>query len=196
MRVDLNQLQELRSRTGIGVMDCKRVLEETAGDFQKALVLLQDMAAKKAEKKVERTAAAGIVDSYIHGEGRIGVLIEVHCETDFLAKSTEFKELVRALALQIASEAPQYLCAADVPPDVVHKIESEAEATALAMEKPPAVVAKMKAGKVRKFCKEACLLEQPFIKEPDITVGNLLQRFIAKSGELVQVAHFTRYQIS
>lgn len=195
MTITTGQILELRQLTGEGVMDCKRALEASEGDFARARALLAEAAEKEARKKAEREVKAGIVDSYIHNGGRVGVLIEVHCETDFLSESPEFRRFVRELALQIASEAPQYVGSEDVPPELIREIERQAEENARATGKPERAILQMKEGKVRKFLSRACLLEQAFIKDPEITVGALVNRFVAKSGENVQVCHFTRYQI-
>ena len=196
MKADLQQIQELRGLTGAGVMECKRTLEEAQGDFAKALAVLDEKAKETAKKKAAREVKAGIVDAYIHGDGRIGVLIEVVCETDFLSKSRDFRGLVRDLMLQIASEGPQYVNAADVPPPVLLAVEEEADAAARSLGKPEGVIRQIKAGKVKKHLSRICLMEQPFIKDPDITVATLVRRFIAKSGENTRVLHFTRYQLT
>lgn len=195
MKADTRTIQELRNLTGIGIMDCKRALEESQGDFAKARALLAGRAERAAQKKADREAKAGVVGSYVHGNGRIGVLIEVHCETDFLSESPEFRSLVRDLALQVASEEPQYVNAADVPAEIIAEVEREAEENARILGKPERAVLQIKAGKVRKFLSRACLLEQAFIKDPEITVGAMVNRFVATSGENVQVCHFTRYEI-
>lgn len=195
MKIETARIQELRSLTGAGIMDCKRALEESLGDFTRARAVLDEKAAKTANKKADREVKAGIVDSYIHGNGQIGVLIEVHCETDFLSETQEFKALVRDLALQVASESPRYISAEEVPPKLIAGIENQAAEIALALGKPEKAVAQIKAGKVRKFLSEVCLLEQRFIKNPDVTVGSLIQGLVALSGENVQVRHFTRYQL-
>lgn len=195
MKIPIQQIQELRDLTGAGVMDCKRALEEAVGDFARARAILSEKAEKVAQKKADREAAVGIVDSYVHGNGRIGVLIEVRCETDFLSESPQFRSLVKDLALQIASEAPRYISAGDVPPEVVEETERKAEENAVALGKPEKAVMQIRAGKVKKMLGQICLMEQAFIKDPEITIGNLVQGFIAKCGENIQVFNFMRYEV-
>jgi elongation factor Ts len=195
MRVDPKQVQQLRSLTGAGVMECKRALEDSLGDFEIAKLRLQEAFDRVAAKKAERVAGAGLVDSYIHGDGRIGVLIEVRCETDFLSGSEEFRRLVRDLALQVASEAPTYVRAEDVPPELVSEVERKAEATALALGKPERAIPSIVTGKVRKYLSQVCLMEQPFIRDRSLTMTNLVNAFSAKAGENVRVEGFTRYHI-
>lgn len=195
MKIDTQQIQELRGLSGVGVMDCKRALEEAHGDFAKARVILGERAEKVAQKKADREVAIGVVDSYIHGNGRIGVLIEVRCETDFLSDSPQFRSLVKDLALQIASEAPRYISAGDVPPEVIQEAEKKAEENAVALGKPEKAVLQIKAGKVKKMLSRICLMEQAFIKDPEVTVGSLIQSFIARSGENIQVCQFMRYEV-
>lgn len=196
MKVNTAQIKELRQLTAAGVMECKRALVEAEGDFDRAKALLLERAVNKAEKKVERETKHGVVDAYIHGDGRIGVLLEVHCETDFLSRSEAFRTLVRDLALQIASENPQYIQVEDVPREVIEQVEAEAVEAARAEGKPERVIEQIKAGKVRKFLGQVCLLEQRFIKDTDITVGELVRAFVGRSGENVQVRSFTRREIA
>jgi elongation factor Ts len=196
MRIDPREIQQLRTQTGAGVMDCKRALEESPGDFTKARAMLADKAEKTAERKANREVKAGVVDSYIHGNGRIGVLIQVDCETDFLSETAEFRALVKELALQIASESPRYVSAQDVPAEVTAEVQREAEANAVALGKPERAVLQIKEGKVRKFLSQVCLMEQRFIKNQDVTCGGLVQELIAKSGENIQVRRFMRYQLT
>lgn len=195
MKIEANQIQELRLLTGAGVMDCKRALEGTTGDMAKAQAILKEKQAQIAKKKEQNATKAGYVYAYVHGDGRVGVMIEARCETDFLSKSSDFRTLVRELALHIASEAPRYVKASDVPPEVLAMVEAEAEAAAQALDRPATAVPKIKAGKVRKFLNKNCLLEQQFVKNPDVSVASMLQSLSAKSGESVQIVHFCRYEI-
>jgi elongation factor Ts len=196
MGIDTKQIQELRTLTGAGVMDCKRALEQAHGEFGKAQALLDEQVDQKAQKKADRAVKEGVVDAYLHGDGRIGVLIEVLCETDFLSLNPEFRSLVRDLALQVAAEDPQYVSAQEVPAAVLAEVEQKAEATALALGKPDRVIPQIKAGKVKKFLAQVCLLEQRFIKDQEVTVGSLVQNLTAKSGENIRVSRFTRYQLT
>jgi|GEM_PF-81322 len=190
MTIDTEQIKKLRELTGAGIMECKRTLEEAGGDFGKAQALLIERAAEKAEKKSDRETKHGLIDAYIHGDGRIGVLVEVLCETDFLSRSEPFRRLVRDLALQIASESPLFISIDDVPPEVIRKVENEAESIARAQGKPERVIEKIKAGKVRKYLSQVCLLEQRFIKDDSMTVGDIVRTFAGRSGENVQVRFF------
>lgn len=195
MAIDTAQIKKLRQLTSVGVMECKRALEEAGGDFEKAQALLAERAAQKAEEKSNREVKHGIIDAYIHGNGRIGVLVEVLCETDFLSRSEAFRSLVRDISLQIASENPLFISADEAPEETIQQVESEAERLARAQGKPERVIEQIKAGKVRKFISEVCLLEQKFIKDDSITVGDLVRSFVGKSGENVVVKHFTRRQL-
>lgn len=195
MAIDTAQIKKLRQLTSVGVMECKRALEEAGGDFEKAQALLAERAAQKAEEKSNREVKHGIIDAYIHGNGRIGVLVEVLCETDFLSRSEAFRSLVRDISLQIASENPLFISADEAPEETIQQVESEAERLARAQGKPERVIEQIKAGKVRKFISEVCLLEQKFIKDDSITVGDLVRSFAGKSGENVVVKHFTRRQL-
>jgi len=196
MKIDAAQIKRLREMTSLGVMECKRALEEARGDFDKAKALLAERAAEKAAKKSDREMRHGVVDAYIHGNGRIGVLLEVHCETDFLAASREFRELVKDIELQIASEAPLYIEPSDVPQAEIERVSAEAESLARAQGKPEQAIEQIKAGKVRKYLSRVCLMEQPFIKDPKVTVGDLVKAFIAQSGENVRIHYFARREIT
>lgn len=195
MAIDTAQIKELRQLTSVGVMECKRALEQAGGDFEKAQALLAERAAEKASEKSNREVKQGIIDAYIHGDGRIGVLLEVLCETDFLSRSEAFRGLVKDIALQIASENPLFISADEVPKETIQEVEREAEKLARAQGKPERVIEQIKAGKVRKFIGEVCLLEQKFIKDDSITVGDLVRTFVGQSGENVQIRHFTRRQL-
>lgn len=195
MSIDTQRILELRQLTGAGVMDCKRALEEAAGDLEKARALLAAKAAEAAGKRADREIAQGVVEAYVHPGNRIGVLIEVRCETDFLANSPEFRHLVKELCLQIASEAPEYVYPDDVPAEVIERVRQEATANAKALGKPEPVIEQIAAGKVDKYLSHACLLRQRSIKNPDVTIAEMIQALIASSGENIRVIHFTRYEI-
>ncbi|HBT47780.1 MAG TPA: elongation factor Ts [Peptococcaceae bacterium] len=188
-------VKELRSRTGAGMMDCKRALEETGGDMEKAIEYLRTKGLAAAAKKAGRATGEGIVDAYIHGGGRIGVLIEVNCETDFVARTDEFKQLVHDLAMQVAAARPRYVRREDVPGEEIEKEKSILRAQALNEGKPDKVIDKIVEGRLEKFYQEACLLEQPFIKDMDRTVKDLIAEKIAKLGENIEVRRFVRFEL-
>ncbi len=195
MSVPANLVKELRERTGAGMMDCKKALLETGGDLEKAVDYLREKGLAMAAKKAGRITAEGVVESYIHGGGRIGVLVEVNCETDFVAKTDEFKAFVKDIAMQIAASKPEYVRREDVPQEVIEKEKEILRAQALNEGKPEKIVDKMVEGRIEKFFKEVCLLEQPFIRDPDITVQQLLTEKIARIGENINIRRFTRYEL-
>ncbi|MFO7311055.1 MAG: translation elongation factor Ts [Bacillota bacterium] len=187
-------VKELRERTQAGMMDCKRALEETGGDMEKAVAYLREKGLAAAAKKAGRVAAEGLVEAYIHPGGRVGVLIEVNCETDFVAKTEEFRQLARDLAMQVAAARPQYVSREDVPAAVLEEERRIYRAAALNEGKPERVVDKIVEGRLEKFFKEVCLLEQPFIKDPDRTVQEIIQEKIAALGENITVRRFARFE--
>lgn len=187
-------VKELRERTGAGMMDCKKALTNTDGDMEKAIEFLREKGLAAAAKKSGRIAAEGIVESYIHGDGRVGVLVEVNIETDFAAKNAEFKALVKDIAMQIAASKPLYVRKEEVPADEVEKEKEILKAQALNEGKPEKIVEKMVEGRIEKFYKEICLLEQPFIKDPDKTVQQLVTEKIATIGENINVRRFVRFE--
>jgi len=188
-------VKELRERTGAGMLDCKNALVEKDGDVEKAIEYLREKGLAAAAKKAGRIAAEGLCESYIHGGGRIGVLLEINCETDFVAKTDEFKSLARDICMQIAASKPEYVRREDVPADVVAKEKEIFTAQALNEGKPPNVVEKMIVGRIDKYLKEICLLEQPFIRNTDITIQQLLVEKISKIGENINVRRFVRYEL-
>ena len=188
-------VKELRERTGAGMMDCNKALSATDGDLEKAIDFLREKGLAAAAKKAGRVAAEGLVEAYIHGGGRIGVLVEVNCETDFVAKTDAFKELVKDIAMHIAATNPSYLKREEVP-----TAELEHEQAVLAEQarnegKPEKIIEKMVAGRIEKYYKEVCLMEQPFVKDPDKTISDLITESIAKIGENISIRRFTRYQL-
>jgi elongation factor Ts len=192
--VTAGMVKELREKTGLGMMDCKKALVEKNGNMDEAIKYLREKGMMKADAKAARITAEGIVDSYIHGDGRIGVLIEVNVETDFAAKNEDFKVLVKDIALQIAASNPKYVSSEEVPSDTIEKEKSILKAQALNEGKPEAVVEKMVEGRIKKYYKEVCLLEQPFIKNPDISVKDLIAEKISKIGENIKVRRFVRFE--
>lgn len=194
MGVSIEEIKKLKDATGVGLTAAKKALEEADGDYDKAVEAMRVKGLAKADKKSDRAAEAGIVDSYLHGE-RIGVLVEVNCETDFVAKTDDFKAFVHEVALHVAAAAPKYVSPEDVPEDVLAK-EKELFAEELKNEgKPAEMIEKIVDGKVSKYYKEVCLLEQPFIKDPDMNVGELLKEHIAKLGENMKIARFSRFEL-
>lgn len=193
--VTAEMVKELRDRTGVGMMDCKRALTETKGKMEEAIDYLREKGLAAAAKKAGRIASEGIVEAYIHGGGRIGVLIEVNCETDFVAKTSEFRSLVRDLTMQVAASRPEYVQREDVPPEITAREKEVLTAQALHEGKPVKIVNKIVEGRLEKFFKNNCLLEQQFIKNPDITVQQLITEHIAKLGENINVRRFTRYEL-
>jgi len=188
------QVKELRGRTGAGIMDCKKTLTETNGDIEKAIVLLREKGLAKAAKKMSRSAAEGIIDSYIHGDGRIGVLVEVNCETDFVARNEEFQSLTKDIAMQIAAANPKYLSKEDVPQEVIEKERHILKTQALNEGKPEKIADKIAEGRIKKFYEENCLLEQAFIKDPDKSISQYIMEKIAVIGENISVNRFARFE--
>jgi elongation factor Ts len=188
-------VKALREKTGAGMMDCKRALEETGGDMEKAVEYLREKGLAAAAKRAGRTAAEGVIESYIHLGGKLGVLVEVNCETDFVARTPEFQELARDIAMQVAAANPQYLTREDVPAEVLEKEKEILRAQALNEGKPEKVVDRIVEGRLEKFYSENCLLEQPFIKDPDKKVRDLLAEKIARIGENIVVRRFVRFQL-
>ncbi len=187
-------VKELRERTGAGMMDCKKALQETNGDMDKAVDYLREKGLAAAAKKSGRIAAEGVVESYIHMGGRIGVLVEVNCETDFVAKTDEFKTFAKDIAMHIAAARPEYVQREEIPEEVLEHERGLYRQIALNEGKPEHIIDKIVEGRIDRFCKEVCLLEQPYVKDPDITVGELITSMIAKIGENISVRRFARFE--
>uniref|UniRef100_A0A7C2K2L8 Elongation factor Ts n=1 Tax=candidate division WOR-3 bacterium TaxID=2052148 RepID=A0A7C2K2L8_UNCW3 len=195
MSIPANLIKELRERTGAGILDCKKALEKTNGDIEKAVEELRKMGLAKADKKLDRETKEGIIEAYIHPGARLGVLVEVNCETDFVANTDEFKKLAHNLALQIAAMAPKYVKREDVPQEVIEK-EKEILMEQLKREgKPENVIQKIVEGKMEKFYQENVLYEQQFFMQPDITVEEYIKQHIAKFSENIRVKRFARFKI-
>ena len=188
-------VKELRERTGAGMMDCKKALAATEGDMDKAIDFLREKGLAAAAKKAGRIAAEGLVESYIHGGGRIGVLVEVNCETDFVAKTDAFKSLVKDIAMHIAAANPSYLRREEVPAAELEHEKMVLSEQARNEGKPEKIIEKMVTGRIEKYYKEVCLLEQPFVKDPDKTISDLITESLAKIGENIAIRRFTRYQL-
>ncbi len=193
--VTAGMVKELREMTGAGMMDCKKALVETEGNIEKAVDLLREKGLSKAAKKAGRIAAEGSVVSYIHGGGRIGVLVEINSETDFVAKNEEFQAFAKDIAMQVAAAKPLYLTKEDVPQDEIEHEKKILREQALNEGKPEKIVDKMVEGRIKKYYKEVCLMEQAFIKDGDKTIQQLLTEKIAKLGENLKIRRFTRYEV-
>ena len=188
-------VKELREKTGAGILDCQKALQESGDDIEKAIDYLRQKGLAAAQKKSGRETNQGLIHAYIHMGGKIGVLIEVNCETDFVARNEEFKAFVNDLALQVAAAKPSYVKREDIPKDVVDKERAIYEGQAKEMGKPPAAWPKIVDGKLEKFYQESCLMEQAFIKDPAVMIKDLLAQKIAKIGENMNIRRFTRYQL-
>jgi elongation factor Ts len=191
--VSANQVKELREKTGAGMMDCKKALAEAGGDFDKAEEVLRKKGLSAAAKKSSRAATEGAVASYIHMGGKIGVLVEVNCETDFVARTEGFQSLVKDLAMQIAAASPRWVRREDVPQDVIAKEMEIAKAQAREQKKPDAIIEKIATGKVEKFYGEFCLLEQAFVKDDKKKIHEVVTEAVAKIGENIQIRRFARF---
>ncbi len=188
-------IAELRTRTAAGMMDCKRALEEAGGDLEKAVDLLRQKGAAKADKRAGRAASEGLIDAYVHFNGKIGVLVELNCETDFVARTADFKSLARDLALHIASAKPLAVRIEDLPAEVVEREKRIYEAQVAEEKKPDHVKAKIVEGRLKKFYEENVLLEQKFIRDDSKTVGEMVKQVAAKTGENVSVRRFARFEL-
>jgi elongation factor Ts len=195
MTISATMVKELREKTGAGMMDCKKALMESNGDIEKAVQYLREKGIASAAKKTGRIAAEGVVEAYIHGGGRIGVLVEVNCETDFVAKTDSFKAFARDIAMQIAAMNPKYLRREEVPVEEVEKERQFLKQQALAEGKPENIVDKMIAGRLTKHFKEICLLDQPFVKDNEKTMDQLVKEQIAKMGENMSIRRFSRFEM-
>ncbi len=195
MAISAADVKTLRERTGAGMLDCKKALEEAGGDLTKAAELLREKGLAAAAKKGDRVATEGIVESYIHGGGRIGVLVEVNCETDFVAKTEQFRTFVRDIAMQIAAANPKYISREEVSQAELDKEKEILRNQALNEGKPEKIVDKMVEGRMNKFYEENCLMEQAFVKDPDKTITTLLNEKIAAIGEKISIRRFARFEL-
>ena len=195
VNISANLVKELREKTGAPMMDCKQALSEAKGDLEQAVVLLRKKGVSVAAKKASRATSEGSVASYIHAGGKIGVLVEVNCESDFVARTEDFKELVHDIAMHIAASDPRYVRKEDVTPQDFAREKDIFLAQAVASGKPPAIAEKMVTGKMEKFYEEVCLLEQPFIKDQTISISQLIAAKIGKLGENITVRRFARFKV-
>jgi len=194
MAIGVEMIKDLRQRTGAGVLDCKKALEEADGDMEEAVELLRKKGLAIAAGKADREANEGLVESYIHGGGKLGVLLELNCETDFVARTEDFRELAHDLAMQVAATNPRYLTPEDVPPEVLER-EQQWQREQLGEGKPEEIIERILGGKLRRYYEEVCLLEQSFIKDEDSTVRDLISSKIAKLGENIKVRRFARFEL-
>lgn len=195
MEITVEMIKALREKTGCGMMDCKAALIEAKGDREKAMDILRKKGLAAAARRAGRIAAQGLIDSYIHIGGKIGVLVEVNCESDFVARNIEFQAFVKDIAMQITAQNPQYISRDDVPDAIIQHEKEILETQAKREGKPEKAIAKIVEGRLEKFYSEVCLLDQPFIKDPKITIKDLLASLIAKIGENIVIRRFVRYQL-
>lgn len=195
MSISASNVKELRGLTGAGIMDCKKALQESDGDLDKAVEYLRKKGIAAAAKKSSRTASDGVVGSYIHAGGKIGVLVEVNCETDFVAKTDDFSEFVKDISMHIAASNPLYIKREDIPDEVIEKEREIYKAQAIESGKPEKIADKIVDGKVEKYFKDVCLLEQAYVKDTDKTIQELVVEKIAKLGENISIRRFVRYHL-
>ncbi|MBL9019516.1 MAG: translation elongation factor Ts [Myxococcales bacterium] len=193
--VSAAQIKDLRERTGAGMSDCKKALVEVGGDMDKAIDFLRAKGLAKAAKKAGREATEGLVASYIHGGGRIGVLVEINCETDFVARNEDFVAFTKDVAMQIAATAPQFVRKEEVDEDVKAREKAVLVQKAVESGKPANIAEKMVEGQLSKWLKEICLLDQPFVKNPDLTIEQVQQALVAKIGENIKIRRFVRFEL-
>jgi elongation factor Ts len=195
VEISASLIKELREKTGVGIMDCKTALKECDGDIEKGIEYLRKKGIATAQKRGGRVTSQGQVQAYIHAGGKIGVLVEANCETDFTAKTEDFTNFTKDIAMQVAATAPISIDRETVPDDVLEKEKDIYATQAKESGKPEKIIDKIVEGKMKKFFSEACLLEQAFVKNPDITVQDLLNEMIAKTGENIVISRFARYQL-
>lgn len=195
MKITAQMVKDLRDKTNAGMMDCKRALGETEGDMEKSVDLLRQKGLAVAAKRADRATSEGVVECYIHGGGKLGVMVEVGCETDFVAKTDGFKEFARDIAMHIAAVNPVSVGRDDVPAEMVEREKEIYSAQALESGKPENIVEKIVTGKIEKYLSEICLMEQKYVKNPDLSIQDLLNELVAKMGENISIKRFARFQI-
>jgi elongation factor Ts len=195
MQITSAMVKELREKTGAGIMDCKEALAAVNGSVEEAVDYLRKKGLQTAAKRSTKATREGVVGSYIHAGGRLGVLVEVNCETDFVARTDEFQELVHDIAMQVAASSPLYVSRQDVPPEMLERERSILEEQARTAGRPQHILTKIVEGRLEKYFQEICLLEQPFVKDPDLTVGDHIKSKIAKTGENITVSRFARFAL-
>lgn len=195
MEITTSMIKELREATAAGVLDCKKALEASGGDAEKAKAYLREKGLDAATKKADREVKEGLIEAYVHAGGRVGALIELNCETDFVARTEGFKELAHDLAMQIVATRPLYLTPEDIPPDVLEAEKDDYRTQARDTGKPEPIIERIVEGKLQKYCQEVCLMRQPFIKNDELTVQDVLTQAIAKTGENIVVRRFARFEL-
>lgn len=195
MEITTSQVKQLRETTGAGILDCRKALESTGGDMEKAVVILREKGLAAAAKRADRVTKDGTIELYTHGGGRVGVMVEVNCETDFVGRTEEFRHFAHEIALQIAASSPRYLDISDVPAEVAEEEKSIAANRAKAEGKPEGVIDRIVAGRLEKFYQEVCLLQQPYIRDETIKVGDLVKQTIAATKENVTIRRFARWEL-
>ena len=193
--VTAQEVKSLRDRTGVSMMQCKKALEESSGDAEQAIKILQKSGSKVADKKCDRTATEGYIGSYIHSNGKVGVLVEINCETDFVAKNEDFKELSHDIAMHIAASNPKYVNYEQIDPEEIKKKKEELTEEVKKENKPEDIAVKIVEGKVKKHFDEVCLMTQQYVKDPDVTVEQFIVEKIAKLGENIKISKFERFEI-
>jgi len=195
MTVTTEMVKELRQRTGIGVMECKKALQESKGDIEKAITSLRKKGYARAKEKMSRETSEGMVGSYIHLDGKIGVLVEINCESDFVARNEEFRELVKNIAMHIAASKPKYISAEEIPAEELEEEKEIIRAQFKDSGKPPEIIEKIVEGKLKKYYEEVCLENQPFVKDDKISINQLVASYIAKFGENIKISRFARFAL-
>lgn len=195
MEITAEMVKTLRQRTGIGVMECKQALKESGGDIEEAITILRKKGYDRAKEKMEREAVDGMIGSYIHMNGKIGVLVEVNCESDFVGRNQEFQELVKNICLHIAASNPQYISSDEIPESILKGEREIIREQFKDSEKPPQIIDKIVEGKLQKFYQDVCLMDQPYVKDDKISVSKLIASYIAKFGENIKVSRFARYEL-
>jgi elongation factor Ts len=195
MEITAALVKDLRDRTGIGMMECKTALQETGGDVDKAITVLRKKGYARAKEKMERETKDGLVGSYIHLNGKLGVLVEVNCESDFVARNKEFQELVKNICLHVAASNPTYVTSDEIPKEILDEEKEIIKEQFKDSDKPPDIVDKIVEGKLKKFYEEVCLMDQPYVKDDKVTVSQHVASFIAKFGENIQIRRFARFEL-
>ena len=195
MKITADTVKELRQRTGIGVMECKQTLKESKGDIEKAIVILRKKGHARAQDKMSRETAEGIISSYIHLNGKIGVIVEVNCESDFVARNKEFEDLVKNIAMHIAASNPKYVSSEEIPPQILEEEKEIIREQFKDSKKPPEIVEKIIQGKLGKFNEEVCLMDQAYVKDDKIPVKELITSYISKFGENIRIKRFARFEL-
>ncbi|HZX10098.1 MAG TPA: translation elongation factor Ts [Acidobacteriota bacterium] len=195
MKITAKLVNELRQRTGIGMMDCKKALQETDGDIEKAIIYLRKKGYDRAKEKMDRETTEGMVGSYIHSDNKLGVLVEVNCESDFVARNEEFKKLVKNIAMHIAAADPKYVTSDEIPEEVIEKEKEIILEQFKDSKKPPEILDRIVQGKMKKFYSEVCLWNQPYIRDDKITIEKLVSTHITKFGENIKIKRFARFSI-